>query len=170
MKISSKLVKIFNFLILILFLAPALKLDLFHENYSTLSLDTRGYFFLLFLGIICGSIMSYETNALTGKRNALIMFLALFLGTVMPHHVPYDLQGNLHLLLAYTGFFLLICITYINTVYDPDRRYRDLLYLTIMIVSLLYMKYMMVNTLAEIIIMAVCMTINMVLYLKKKGQ
>ena len=98
------------------------------------------------------------------------MFLALFLGTVMPHHVPYDLQGNLHLLLAYTGFFLLICITYINTVYDPDRRYRDLLYLTIMIVSLLYMKYMMVNTLAEIIIMAVCMTINMVLYLKKKGQ
>ena len=90
MKINSKFIVIFNLLIFFLFLLPSGKLDLFEENYSTLSLNARGYFFLLFLGISCGSIMAYETSFISGKRNALLLFAGLLMGTVVPHHVPYD--------------------------------------------------------------------------------
>ena len=167
MKINSKFIVIFNLLIFFLFLLPSGKLDLFEENYSTLSLNARGYFFLLFLGISCGSIMAYETSFISGKRNALLLFVGLLMGTVVPHHVPYDLQGNLHLIFAYTGFFLLILVTYINSLYNTDPICRNILILMIAAVAMMYMRYMMVNTVSEIIIMMICMGINLFLYLKR---
>ncbi len=167
MQTRTKLI-LCNILTVILFLLPAIELDLFKENYSTLSLQTRGYLFLLFLGILTGSVMAYETFHISGRRNAKTLLIAMILGTIVPHHVPYDLQGNVHLFLAYVSFFVLICITYFNTMFSTKMRYRNIMIFCLLSVSLLYMRYMMINTLCEIIIMLCCMGIDLSLYLEKK--
>ena len=168
MKTSGKLIKISNLITMILFLLPVSRLDLFRENYSTLSLSTRGYFFLLFLGIICGLLMAYETLYISGRRNAVLIFAGLILGTAVPHHVPYDLQGNLHLILAYIGFFLMFYVTYVNSFNTSKKIFQQILSLLIVTVSALYMKYMMINTLSEIIIMIACLSVNLSIYLEKR--
>ncbi|MCR4855183.1 MAG: hypothetical protein K5908_03350 [Erysipelotrichaceae bacterium] len=167
MQTRTKLI-LCNILTVILFLLPVIELDLFKENYSTLSLQTRGYLFLLFLGILTGSVMAYETFHISGRKNARILLMAMILGTIVPHHVPYDLQGNIHLFLAYVSFFVLICITYFNTMFSTKMRYRNIMIFCLLSVSLLYMRYMMINTLCEIIIMLCCMGIDLSLYLKQK--
>lgn len=170
MKISDKLLKILNFLTLFLFLLPVSRLDLFHENYSTLSLDTRGYFFLLFLGIITGIIMAYETRFISGKRNSIILLMGMIMGTMIPHHYPYDLQGDLHLLFAYVGFTALVVITFMNTYFSKKQvSYQKILFLLGGLSCVLYLRHGMVNTLNEVFIMMACMAINLMIYLERNG-
>ena len=159
---NNKLIFI-NLLVWALFLSPVLKLDLFKENYSTLSLHTKGYLFLLFLGILTGSLMGYETYKIAGRRNGIIVFLSLFLGTCIPHEVPYHIRGNLHLLFAYLGGFGLLALTYINLYKKRNSKLLNLYRFVMLGCFLIYMKYMMVNTLIEVLLMSVCMFINCVL-------
>ena len=110
--------------------------------------------------------MAYETSLIAGRKAGLIVFAAMFLGTMIPHHVPYDFQGDLHLLLAYTGFFVLILSTYRNTFLAGKDLYGRVLMLVLCAAVLLYMRYMMVNTLAEIIIMLTCLGIDLMISLE----
>lgn len=165
----NSLVIILNAIVSILFLLPAIKLDLFNENYSTLSLTTRGYLYVLFLGIVIGSLLGYETYTITRKKvNGILMFLSLIIGTIIPHHVPYNLQGNLHLLFAYIGFASLAILTLLNC---KNSKYFSIYSLLLFVSIALYLKYGMVNTLSEIIVMISSLYINLVIYFKniKKG-
>ena len=150
-----------------LFLLPLRRLDLFKENYSTLSLETRGYFYLLLLGIGIGFLMAYETYHISGRKIAAIMFFSLVLGTVIPHHVPYDFQGNMHLLFAYLGFAGMMSVTFMNLIITSNLHLINIYFLSIFILGLLYMLYGMVNTLMEVLIMSLNMYINYLLYKKK---
>ena len=117
---NSKLI-ILHLVTYLLFLLPVRKLDLFKENYSTLSLNTKGYFFLFGLGILCGLVLGYDSYRITrDKRWGIAVFLGLFLGTCIPHEVPYHLRGNLHLFFAYTGGFILIVST-INNLFKKRK-------------------------------------------------
>lgn len=159
----SSIVFISNFILLIVFLIPAFKLDLFNENYSTLSLTTKGYLYVLLLGIIIGFILAYETYYISGKKYSLIIFLSLLIGTIIPHHVPYNLQGNLHLLCAYIGYFMLVIMTLHNCKLSITRN----LYILMLFISvLLYLYCGMVNTISEIIVMVSTLLINMYNYLR----
>ena len=149
-----------NLLVWILFLSPVMKLDLLKENYSTLSLHAKGYLFLLFLGILTGSLMGYETCKISDRRNGILVFLSLLLGTCVPHEVPYHLRGNLHLLFAYLGGAGLLAMTYINLYRKRNEKLLTLYHFVLLGCFLLYMKYMMVNTLIEVLLMSVCMFIN----------
>ncbi len=169
MKISARALKIFNLLTLLLFLLPAGRLDPFKENYSPLSLKAEGHLFLLFLGLATGLVMGCETWKISGKRNGVIVLIAMILGTAIPHHVPYDLQGNLHLLFGYCSFAVLICITYLNALRSRKRIYLDLITMTVLASALLYMRCMMVSTLSEILIMAACLFIDLSVCLEKTG-
>ena len=160
----NNLVLILNIIVSILFLLPVKQLNLFNENYSTLSLSTRGYLYVLFLGILIGLLLAYETKHITNAVNALLIFLSLLTGTCIPHHVPYNLQGNLHMLFAYSGFAGLVIITLLNC---KIKKYRDIYLLFIFIAILLYIKFGMVNTLSEIIVMFSSLIINLFLYSKK---
>ena len=165
MRIKNSKIIILNIIGLILFILPVFKLDLYTENYSTLSLGTRGYLYLLFMGIILGSLMGYETY----KRNAvcgILIFVSLILGTLIPHQVPYGLRGNVHLFLAYLGGFILIVMTYLNLFLSRHDHLRQLFVLMICAAVLIYLKYGMVNTLSEIIIMISCMYCALYLYLE----
>ena len=90
----------------------------------------------------------------------------MILGTIVPHHVPYNFQGDLHLFLAYTSFFVLIVITYFNAMHRNNPLYRNLLFLSLFASFLLYLHYLMVNTLIEILIMLTCLSIDLFLCLK----
>lgn len=150
-----------------LFLLPLRRLDLFKENYSTLSLETRGYFYLLLLGIGIGFLIAYETYYISGRKMAEFMFFSLALGTVIPHHVPYDLQGNMHLLFAYLGFAGMMSVTFMNLIITSNLHLINIYFLSIFILGLLYMRYGMVNALMEVLIMSLNMYINYLLYKKK---
>lgn len=93
------------------------------------------------------------------------MFLSLFIGVIIPHHVPYNLQGNLHLLFAYIGFAGLVIITTINTYLYKEKYYYFLL---ILLSILIYLKYGIVNTLSEIIVMISSLFINLRMYIKNE--
>ncbi len=167
MRISNRKIIFINLLTVILFLAPAMKLDLFEENYSTLSLHAKGYFILLFLGILTGSLMGYETLHVSGRKWGLILLLSMLAGTIVPHEYPYHFRGHIHLLLAYTGGFGVVAITYFNLLHDARRHVKDIFALAMTAAVLLYMKCMMVNTLCEIVIMLTCMFMNLIVYLGK---
>ena len=164
---TNKLVTI-NLVASILFIIPTFKLDLFNENYSTLSLTTRGYLYVLFLGIVIGILLAKETYIITkNKTNSILMFLSLLIGTIIPHHVPYNLQGNLHLLFAYVGFAGLAVLTIINTKYSKYSKY----YIMCLLISvLIYLKCGMVNTLSEVIVMLSSLAINLIIYIKKEDH
>jgi len=144
-------------------LIPAFKLDLFSENYSTLSLTTRGYLYVLFLGIMIGLLLGYETSIISFKKQGLLMFISLLIGTMIPHHIPYNLQGNLHLLCAYLGFVGISIITIMNL---KNTKFKNYYYLALMLAVTFYFKCGMVNTLSEIIVMFSTMLLNCILYLK----
>ena len=158
-----------NLIAYILFLLPIRRLDLFKENYSTLSLDTRGYLYLVFLGMIIGLLMAYETYFINGKQLAMIMFFSLFLGTIIPHHVPYNLQGNMHLLFSYIGFAGMMSITFVNLLKYDQQYLANMYFLSLFEFGFIYMQYGMVNTILEIVIMTMCMMFNYLVYRKKSS-
>lgn len=148
-----------NIILIILLLIPLNKIDLFNENYSTLSLTTRGYLYVLFFGIFSGVVLSYETYLINNnKKRSLFMFLSLFIGTIIPHHIPYNIQGNLHLLFAYVGFFGLVVITFINL---TNKNSKEIYLLLIMLSVVIYFYCGMVNTLSEIIVMVFSLMFNL---------
>ena len=165
--ISTKKILIINVIVYILFLLPISRLDMFKENYSTLSFDTRGYLFLFFLGVIIGLLLAYETYFINGKILAIAMFFSLVLGTVIPHHVPYDLQGNMHLIFAYIGFAGMMSITYVNLLKQNNQYLTNMYFLSFFEFGFIYMQYGMVNTMLEIVIMSMVMLFNYLVYKKK---
>ena len=162
-KITNNLVIISNVVLSILFIIPAFKLNLFDENYSTLSLTTRGYLFNLVLGILIGILLGYETYYISSKKNSLIIFMSLLIGTIIPHHVPYNFQGNLHLIFAYIGFFGLVSISLFNCKLSKVRN----MYLMLLSVAIfIYLRCGMVNTLSEVIVMISTLFVNMYNYFR----
>ena len=159
MKIKRKLL-ISNIVCTILFLLPVKELNLLNQNYSTLSLTTRGYLYDLFLGIIIGLLLYYE-NKLIHNKYAILMPISLLVGVIIPHHIPYNLQGNLHLLFAYIGFFGLLTLTYLISF--NNKKCRNLLTISLVVSILIYIRCGMVNTLSEIIVMLTIMFINLYL-------
>ena len=164
---NSKIILIINLIVYMLFLLPIRKLNMFTENYSTLSLDTRGYLYLLFLGIIIGLLLAYETYFINGKMMAILMFFSLVLGTIIPHHVPYDIQGNMHLLFAYIGFAGMMSITYMNLLKQSNQYLINMYFLSFFEFGFIYMQYGMVTTVLEIVIMSMVMMFNYLVYKKK---
>ena len=147
-----------------MFIVPAFKLDLFKENYSTLSLSTRGYLYVLFLGIIIGLLFAYETKKIKNNKNALLIFLSMVVGTMIPHHIPYNLQGNLHLIFAYVGFAGLAILTTINIFYN--KKLLSFYMFSLSMAIIIFMDVGMVNTLSEVIVMFASMFANLLMYLK----
>lgn len=162
---NNSLVILLNVIVTVLFLLQVTKLDLFSENYSTLSLTTRGYLYVLSLGIIIGILLGYETAKVSNAFRGLLMFGFMLIGVIIPHHVPYNLQGNLHLMCAYIGFAGLVTITFLNC---RIKKLRDLYILPLFVAILIYLKYGMVNTLSEVIVMLSSLLINLLCYVKYK--
>ena len=144
----------------VLFLLPVRRLDLFRENYSTLSLHTEGYFYFFFLGILLGSVLSYDTYRIAGKRNAKIIFAALIIGTMIPLQIPYRLRGYLHLLCSYTGSFVTTVITYFNLQRSQNRILKNIFTLSVLCSILLYIRIGMVSTILEVVLMTSILWIN----------
>ncbi len=168
MKISNKLITLCNLAVLGALLYPLRQLDLSGENYSTLSLNARGYLYLLMLGTVIGILCGYETIKIHSKRNGYLVFFSLILGVAVPHHVPYDLQGNLHLLFAYTSAFLFCVLTFLNIQRDMrNPRLYGVLMLGITAIAVSYMKAGMVNCIGEAFLMSVLLFINWYLYVKR---
>ena len=149
---------IINIFVIILFSIPVTRLDLLSENYSTLSLNIKGYLFLLLLGIITGLLFYFETKLISNNKRAIVVLCSMILGTIVPHHIPYNLQGNLHLLFAYIGFEGLIIVTILNIFC-----YRKLLnfYMIIILTAILiFLKVGMVNTISEVLVMYASIIVN----------
>ena len=158
---------IINLLILVdsfLFIYVSTKLDLFLENYSTLSLTTRSYFLFLFMGVLSGLIFYFVTLKNTNKKYALIVLASMYIGTAIPHDISYNLQGNLHLLNAYLGFIGLEIITYINVFYYNNKHLKYLYFISLFISVYFYCLNMCVNTIAELVIILSNLFIYFVIY------
>ena len=160
MKIKQKQINNISLLVIaVIFTAVSTRLDLFKENYSTLSLSTKGYFLFLFMGLLAGIVLAYNTYLISGKKYALLMFIALLLGTIIPHDITYNLQGNLHLLNAYLGFVLMEVVMFINVYkysfinYKKSKTISYILIISLIIAFLSYTRYMCVNTLSELVVM-----------------
>lgn len=164
MRIRRNKIILINLIIFVLFILPSFKLDLFSENYSTLSLNTRGYLYVLILANLIGLLLAYETSFISSRRNSVLIYLSLLIGTIIPHHVPYNLQGNLHLLFAYLGFVLLVSMTYINIM--NNKKVLTFFYLMILLAGYIYFRYGMVNTLSETIVMIAVIVSNCFVYYK----
>ena len=162
---NYSLIIILNVIVSILFLLPLNKLDLLKENYSTLSLTTRGYLYVLIVGIIIGLLLAYETRKISNFIRAILMLVSMLVGVIIPHHIPYNLQGNLHLVFAYIGFAGLVTITLLNC---RIKKLRDMYLLPLFISVLIYLKYGMVNTLSEVIVMLSSLLINLLCNIKYK--
>jgi len=167
---TNKIVKIANFLLVTAYLVVASTLDPFKENYSTLSLEVKGYLLFVALGILTGLLLGYETLRINGKNQAIIMFLALLIGTVVPHNISYNLQGNLHMFNAYGGFTIMMIINLSNLYkcYFLNYKKSKHLFLVLMFAFLIalyfYLDKMMVNTVSEVLIICATLYDNYQMY------
>ncbi len=164
--IRNNIILILNILIIVIFLLPVFKLDLYSQNYSTLSLNTEGYLYNLIVGLLIALLLGYETYHIKNKYCAITIFISMFLGVLIPHHIPYNLQGNLHLLFAYIGFSGITIITIINC--SLNIKLRNYYLLTIFLSICFYLKCSMVNTISEVIVMLSTLITNLYLYLQLK--
>lgn len=155
---------------MIVLLLPSRWLDLFKENYSTLSLETKGYLYLLFLGITIGLLLGIETGILNNVGYGKIIATASILAVIVPHHLPYNLQADLHLLFAYSGFFIVTTITFINILIKHNQKILSIYCLLITLAFSIYLEYSMVNTLSEIIAMFAILLANLFLIIKLKND
>ena len=158
----NNIILILNILIIVIFLLPVFKLDLYSQNYSTLSLNTEGYLFDLIIGLLIGLLLGHETYHIKNKYCAITIFISMLLGVLIPHHIPYNLQGNLHLLFAYIGFCGIVSITLINC--SLNIKLRNYYILTIFLAICFYLKCGMVNTISEVIVMLSTLITNLYLY------
>ena len=170
MRIRNRLVCILNIIAVAMLLLPLGRLQLFNENYSTLSLNTRGYLYLLATGVLSGLTLALETLSISNRKRGILIFLGLFLASIIPHHYPYDAQGNIHLFLAYAGFCLMTGITCLNRLQSYRKTLINLYVLSLTAALTLYLKAGMVNTLSELIIMFSTLGINLFLYIKKQDH
>ncbi|MDO4198114.1 MAG: hypothetical protein Q4D13_03860 [Erysipelotrichaceae bacterium] len=165
MKIKNKYLILFNLICIILLIIPVFWLNPFNENYSTLSLDTKGYFYLLTTGLSCGILSSYEYYH-TLRKYWYLGFISFFMGCIIPHHVPYDFQGNMHLLFSYTGFGLMMISTLLNIYMHNEKTILNIISIVMIVCVYLIYRYMMVTTLCELFITLSVLIINMYIYLK----
>ena len=94
------------------------------------------------------------------------MFIASVAGTIVPHHVPYNLQGNIHLILAYLSFGVIASITYMNVFTHYNRMLMNGFTLMLCILVICFMKFMMINIVAELCAMTYVLFANVYLYCK----
>ncbi len=170
MRIRNKSIYILNVIAAVMLLLPLDRLQLFNENYSTLSLNTRGYLYLLITGVLNGLVLAYETSDISNPKRGILMFSSFFMASVIPHHYPYDLQGNIHLILAYAGFCVMIAVTYLNLFQSYRKTMINFYTLSLTAAFGLYLNAGMVNTLCELIIMSATLGINLFLYIKKQDH
>ena len=168
MRIRNRLICILNVIVAVMLFLPLGRLQLFNENYSTLSLNTRGYLYLLVTGVLCGLTLAYETLTVSNRKRSVLIFLGLFLASVVPHHYPYDAQGNIHLFLAYAGFSMMTVATYLNLFQSYRKSLINIYTLSLTAAFALYLKAGMVNTLSELIIMSATLGVNLILYIKNR--
>ena len=170
MRTRNRLICILNLIDAVLLLFPLGRLQLFNENYSTLSLNTRGYLYLLVTGVLCGIVLAFETFMISSRKRGILIFLSLFLASAVPHHYPYDTQGNIHLFLAYAGFCMMISITFLNLFQYLRKRLINVYVLSLTASLALYLQAGMVNTMSELIIMFATLGVNLILYIKKQDH
>ena len=91
------------------------------------------------------------------------MFLFMLIGVLIPHHVPYNLQGNLHLVCAYFGFAGISIITILNT---RNLKTWNVFIICLFLAFVFYLKFGMVNTISEIIVMISYLFTNYIGYKK----
>jgi len=152
---------------MVLLLYPLRKLDLLKQNFSTLTLQKSGYLYLLRIGFYIAFLLFHEMKSLLKTKAAMFLFLSFIMGILIPHHVPYDLQGNLHLFFAYASAFLVSVITYLTIEYFQQQQLKSFFIMAVFLVALLYMKNAFVNTLSEIILMFSILIVYLILYLQK---
>ena len=160
MRISNKKILIFNLITAVLFILPVFRLDYHSENYSTLSFDTRGYLYLVFLGICSGILLGYETSVISGEREGIMVFITMMIGVIVPHHYPYDLQGNVHLILAYVSFAGLYLLSFNNIRNYPDKNLHNIMFGMLITVAIMYIHFGMVTSISELIIIICCLYVN----------
>jgi len=173
-KRNNRLAIILTIIDICLFVIVSSKLDLHYENYSTLSLTTKGYFIFLFMGVITGFTLAYETRFISNLKHGIIIFLALLIGTIIPHDISYGLQGNLHLLNAYGGFFMLVYVSFVNIYYyglTNLKQSRIICFIYLLCICLaiyLYMDKLFVSTLCELIVIISTLLLDLFLLLHIK--
>ena len=88
------------------------------------------------------------------------MFITMMIGVIIPHHYPYDLQGNIHLILAYVSFAGRYLLTFSNIKNYPDKTLHNILFGMLGIVAVMYIYFGMVTSISELIIILCCLYIN----------
>ena len=93
----------------------------------------------------------------------------MYLGTLISHHLPYDLQGDLHLLFACGGGFALVSCTLLNVLEQGDRKLLSLYELLLAAALLIYIRLFRTSVLSELLIIVSSMLTTYLLCIRKGG-
>ena len=160
-----------NLLLIFLLLYSVRHIHPFHENYSTLSLTSRGYWELLIIGILSGISFALAADNLQGRRWALITFAAFLSACILPYSLTDQILADIHVFLAYSGFFLAGVSVLRNILSLSDDRLQKVLiniYSLILMAALTsYLIFLCVNAFSEQVFMIGSILINTHLFLRR---
>lgn len=168
----QKRIRILNLLALALLLVPAFFLHPFKENYSHLTTDASGYFYILFLAIVIGYVLYLELLP-TSRKEALIAVLCFLVPASIAYDEPSTIKANLHVFLSYAGFAIIALITIYNVfiVYRDNRKRlivaRSIAFISFSIALYSYLNFLCVNTLSELSFAIGILLLNYLLYMEK---
>ncbi len=160
-----------NLLLIFLLIYSVRDIHPFKENYSTLSLTERGYFELLIIGILSGISFAIAAERLQGRKWALMTFFAFLSACILPYSLTNKPLADIHVFLAYTGFFLAGVSVLKNILSVADDKLQKTLtniYCLILMAALAsYLIFLCVNAFSEQVFMIGSILINTYLFLRR---
>ncbi len=144
--------------------------DLFKGNISGSTSDLF-YLIRLWLFALSYGICVYHVFKMIDHKASIIALISIILATIIPYDIDLAIMSDIHVLLAYIGFFGLT-ITYVYILFHYriyDRRLSDILFKVmgaiLVFILGLYLYFFGVNGFMEVIYLTAMITITLIIEL-----
>lgn len=172
---SKTIYNILSVILLAFVFYGASRLDPFYGNFSSMAVSPKGYFFILGFGTLGALLIGYSAYKVHNRLFGILTFVSAMLACITPHSAnPSSILANVHVIFAYTAFFAVSTVTLINIFYfEKDHMKIGETLKTVYLISLalaiiLYLRFMCVNTVSEVIVITSLVVIYAVMVNIKK--
>lgn len=154
-------------LIPLLLIGLTTRADLFLSNLSGITHNLKYYLLLVFTNTYLIFVYYPTIKQVTNRKLALMAVFAIFIVTVLPYFEHASIISTIHVMFGYIGFTIFslvmyqVIIAYSHYSFKKSQLYRNLYLSIMMVVLVLYLKYMAINGIMELIYL---IGMNMILW------
>ena len=131
--------------------------DLFLSNLSGITHNFKHYLLLVLVNTYLIIVYYPTIKKVTNYKYARLSAFAIFIVTVLPYYEHASIISTLHVIFGYIGFTIFsiviyqVIVSYSHYSFNKSQLYLKLYQVIMMFVLILYLKYMAINGIMELI-------------------